>query len=319
MLARVCCAVLAILPACSASPPADGSLPSTGVTPQRSTHGSWMAPDAKRSDLLYVTDYETNDVDAYSYPDGKLRGVLKGVLKGFVLETGPCSDATGNVFIPDSSNSTVLEYAHGSTKVARTLLDRNEYPYACAVDGHTGDLAVVDYESVSGAGGVSIYPRARGRPKTYRYGFIYKFYFAAYDSRGNLFVDASYDVPSEPVAFVELPAGGQTLQSIALDHPPKDPGGGVAWDGKNVVIGDSNSAVLYRFAIAGSQGTQTGSTRLDRGRFITQFFIANGAAVGANYRGRSVALWPYPRGGASVGRIAGLGEPFGVTLSRAAR
>ena len=111
---------------------AQGPLPATpdAIEPAAAARvRSWMAPDAGKLDLLYVSDYVTNDVDAYSFPQGKLSGVLRGVLKGFVSPSGLCTDKSGDVFIPDSSNSTILEYAHGSTHLVRTLTDRDAIPY----------------------------------------------------------------------------------------------------------------------------------------------------------------------------------------------
>ena len=278
--------------------------------------GSWMASGAGKLDLLYVSDYERKDVYAYSYPAGKLSGVLKGILAHFVLPTGPCADAAGDVFIPDSANSTVLVYAHGSTKLLRTLLDLNELPYSCAVDPMTGDLAVVNLESASGAGGVSIYRHARGQPKTYSFGSLYKYYFGGYDDAGNLFVDAGYSVPSEPFAFVELPRGSSSLKLVTLNQSFNVPGG-VGWDGKHVVVGDSKISTLYRFAISASVGTKVGSPRLRQGRFVTQFLFAGGDVIAANFKGASAMSWKYPGGGAPAKIIKGFGEPFGVALSKA--
>lgn len=277
-----------------------------------------MAPAAKHHDLLYVSDYATNDVDAYSYPGGKLLGVLKGILKNLPLESGLCSDARGDVFIPDSSSARVLEYPHGSVKLLDVLKDPNEYPYSCAVDPASGDLAVVNFYALSGAGGVSVYAHAGGRPKNYTQGFVYLYYFAAYDTRGDLFVDARYDVPSEPFAFVELPKGAKQLEGITLNQAIAVPGG-VGWDGKHVVVADSHSTKLYRFQIAGSTGTKVGATRLAKGRFITQFVLDRGSVIAADYRGATVSFWQYPGGGPPVERIGGFGEPFGVALSRAQR
>ncbi|HYL26502.1 MAG TPA: hypothetical protein VEW74_01640 [Candidatus Nitrosotalea sp.] len=284
--------------------------------PGRAHVGSWMAPGAKKLDLLYVSDYQTNDVDAYSYPGGKLEGVLKGILKDFPLQTGLCSDAAGDVFIPDSSDSSVLVYAHGAAQLSRRLLDLQEYPYSCAVDPAGGNLAVVNLFSISGAGGVAIYAHAEGSPKKYSYGFVYEYYFAGYDDRGNLFVDATDDVPSKPFAFVELRKGARKLEAITLNQSIAIPGG-VGWDGRHVVVGDVRSSHLYRFDISGSVGTKAGSTQLGRARSVNQFVIAGSSVVGANFEGATVGFWNYPRGGAPAKTIGSLGEPFGVTLSRA--
>jgi hypothetical protein len=314
-------AAAVLLAGCGGSqiPPAEQPATTHAVGAAKAERGgSWMAADAGRLDLLYLSDYETNDVYAYSYPGGKLTGVLKGTLDRFVLPTGPCADASGDVFIPDSSNSTVLEYAHGSTKLLHTLLDLDELPYSCAVDPTTGNLAVINLESASGPGGVSIYRHGRGQPKSYSDGSFYKYYFGGYDDAGNLFVDASYAVPSEPFAFVELPRGSTSLESVTLDQSFNVPGG-VGWDGKHVVVGDSKTSVLYRFAVSGSVGTKAGSTRLRQGRFVTQFVFADNQVVGANFKGASAIFWTYPGGGAPAKVIKGLGEPFGVALSKANR
>lgn len=275
-----------------------------------------MAPDATKFDLLYVSDFETNDVYAYSFPEGKLVGKLAGILKHFIYPTGLCADAAGNVYIPDSANSTVLEYAHGGTKRLRTLRDPNEYPFSCAVDARSGDLAVVNLESIDGAGGISVYARALGHPKKYSYGFVYKFYFDGYDGAGNLFIDASYDVPSQPFTFLELPHGAKSLRQVTLNNDFKT-GGGVAWDGKHLGVADSSTSTVYRFAIPRDTGKLVGSTPLRTCSFVTQFFVANGTIVAPCFHGKSVMFWKYPAGGQPVKRIDGFGEPFGATLSRA--
>jgi len=316
MRVTVLCALAFAALAFAGCGPRQAALPGTASVAAVTQRGSWMASDAKKLDLLYVSDYQTDDVDVYSYPAGKLSGVLKGVLKGFPLQAGLCSDNAGNVFIPDSANSSVLEYAHGSTKLARSLLDTYRYPYSCAVDPNSGDLAVVDLESLSGAGGVSIYANAHGAPKFYSYGFIFKYYFAAYDDRGDLFADATFDVPSQPTAFVELPKGAKALQSISLDCTIAI-AGGVSWDGTHVVVADSKSSTLYRFKIAGSAGTVVGTTKLEKGRFLAQYVLDSGSLSGAEFHGKSLGFWKFPAGGAPVKSIGGLGEPFGVTLSRA--
>ena len=310
----IAAAAIALLAGCAAwqptLPPAQPATHSA-ATPRA---GSWMAPGAKKLDLLYVSDYETNDVYAYSYPAGKLSGVLRGVLRDAVMPAGLCADRAGDVFIPNSSNSTVLEYAHGGTKLVATLTDRNRLPYSCAVDPASGDLAVTNLVSASGAGDVAVYARARGTPKRYVYGFVYKYYFGAYDDRGNLFVSASDDVPSEPFALLELAKGAKALTGLTLDRGVAVPGG-VAWDGKHVTLADPSASKIYRVAIEGSSVTTLGTTVLRRTRSLAQYAIANGRLAAASFRGANVALWRYPAGGAPLQTLGDLGEPFGVTFS----
>jgi hypothetical protein len=283
-------------------------------TAPASARVSWMRPDAQSLDLLYVSDYETNDVDAYEYPSGAPAGVLKGILQNAVFPAGLCSDVAGDIFVPDSADSTVLVFAHGGTKPIRTLVDPNELPYSCAVDPLSGDLAVVNLESAMGPGGISFYAHAHGQPKVRTFGFIYKYYFDAYDAKGDLFADGGFDVPSEPCAFVELPRGSDTFAQLTLDQSFDVPGG-VAWDGEHIVVGDSKRSTIYRFSFSGSVGTKVGSTHLARGRFVTQFLIDGATVVGDDFNGASADLWKYPAGGAPVASIDKLGEPFGVALS----
>ncbi|HVN69023.1 MAG TPA: hypothetical protein VMU38_05190 [Candidatus Binatia bacterium] len=309
------CILAALLAGCSAyAPPL--ARPVAVAARAGDSGTSWMAPGAKKIDLLYVSDYATNDVDAYSYPQGKLSGVLRGVLRGDPWPAGLCSDNAGNLYIPDSANDTVLEYAHGGTRLVKTLADESYVPFSCAVDPVSGDLAVMDIVSFAGQGGVSIYKRARGLPHFYTAGFVYKYYFGAYDAGGNLYVDASDDVPSEPFAFVELRRGGHALKEIELDQSVAVPGG-VGWDGEHVLVADSRASAVYRFAVAGTSGKKAGTTRLRGGRFVTQFVVAGATIAAAQFHGKSFGFWNYPGGGSPVERIEGLREPFGIALSAA--
>lgn len=314
----IVCVAAVFLAGCNAGQLTLGAPPATpirGGASLVSGKDSWMNPGASKLDLLYVSDFEKNNVYAYSYPQGRLSGVLKGILKYSVYPSGLCADKAGDVFVPQSGSSVVAEYEHGSTKLVRTLQDPTEYPYSCAVDPMSGDLAVVNLESVTGAGGVSVYAQARGSPKKYRYGYAYKYFFASYDGEGNLFVDASYTSPREPFAFLELPKDGKALRRITLNQA-FGIAAGVAWDGKYVTVGDSKSSKIYRFDISKAKGKKIGSTALNGGRFITQFLIVGNTIVAANFHGKSVRFWRYPSGGAPTVTIDGLGYPFGVALSK---
>ena len=282
------------------------------------TQRSWFAANAQYADLLYVSDYETNDVDIYSYPQGKRVGVLAGILQDFVYPSGLCADASGDVFVPNSADSTVLEFAHGGTRPIARLADPNEYPYSCAVDAASHDLAVVNLESLHGSGSIAIYTRARGQPAIYTYPYVYKYFFAAYDSAGDLFADSTYDAPSAPFVFLELPKGKKAMRGVTLRQAFHIPAG-VAWDGRYVVVGDSKSSALYRFAIHGSIGKEISSSKLSGARYLTQFFVAKRSVVAANFHGRTLGFWKYPAGGTAQTLLRGFGEPFGVTLSEAPR
>ena len=70
------CAAVAMLAGCGGSQPpigTPGAMPQTSALATHADRGtSWMLPDAKSKDLLYVGDIY--DVTVYSYPQGKLEG-----------------------------------------------------------------------------------------------------------------------------------------------------------------------------------------------------------------------------------------------------
>ena len=307
--------LLAVLAGCGGASYGPGAFTRISQTFDEAHAKSWMAADAKKLDLLYVSDYETNDVDAFSYPGGKLEGVLKGVLRAFPLQTGLCSNAAGDVFIPDSSDSSVLVYAHAATKLSRRLLDLRQFPYSCAVDRGSGDLAVINLNLVARSGRRRDLRRCQRASETAYVWIRLHVLFRRLRLSRHLFVDATYDVPSVPFAFVELPKGSKSLGTVTLMKRPIAPGG-VGWDGKHVVVGDVKSSRLYQFDISGSVGTETGSTQLAQARDVNQFVVIGASVAGASFKGKSVGLWTYP-GGAPGKPIGGLGEPFGVTLSKA--
>jgi hypothetical protein len=132
----------ALLSACGASQPpigAPGAMPqSLGTSTHLMRRPSWMAPDATRKNLLYISDVGTNDV--YVYESLSLK--LAGTLTGFSEPQGECSDAAGNVWITNTNMSQIIEYAHGGTTPIATLSDPYEFPVGCAVDPRSGNLAV---------------------------------------------------------------------------------------------------------------------------------------------------------------------------------
>ena len=157
------------------------SVAATAAHPDRGR--SWMAPDAKTNDLLYISSNLNGDVYVYSYPYDR----LKGTVTGFSSPAGECVDKSGHVFI--TSKSGILEYARGGTTPIATLKDAG-LAEGCSVDPKTGNLAVTNYSTISSSqGNVAIYKDAKGSP-TYRTDSkIYNEDSCGYDNAGNLFVD----------------------------------------------------------------------------------------------------------------------------------
>ena len=105
-----------------------------------------MAPPASQkiaTALLYVSDAETSSVYVFELPNGN----LVQTLTGFDRPSGECVDKTGNVFIVDSNQSVVREYAHGGKTPIKLLNDAGYAPTDCSIDPVTGNLAVTNYRT----------------------------------------------------------------------------------------------------------------------------------------------------------------------------
>lgn len=282
--------------------------------PMEDRNRSWMAPDAKRHDLLYVSDsfpYGSNDVYVYSYP----RGRLKGKLTGFNEPSGQCADKAGNVFIANFGASEILEYAHGGTSPINTLSDPGYYPLGCSIDPTTGNLAVTNRLSTSfTAGDVAIYANASGTPTSYTAPNFYYYEFCGYDNRGNLYIDGT--TKASGLEYADLPSGGTSFSDLMLNQSIGFPGG-VQWHGTHLAIGDQSAAVIYQFAIRGNNGTKVGSTPLTGSKDVVQFWIQGKKVIGPDAGLAHVAFYNYPAGGSPTKTITGLGEPVGLTISRA--
>jgi hypothetical protein len=278
---------------------------------------SWMAPDAKKGDLLYVSDLGNDLVDVYSYPHGK----LKGTLSGFQAVHSGCVDAAGDVFITSSHNSEILEFAHGGTKPIETLEDGGYGPVGCSVDPANGNLAVANLTPVygSGGGGIAIYKHAKGKPKEYSDPNIFFYYDCAYDNAGNLYVTGS-DMHGF-FKFAEIPSGTTSFTDITLNQTINVPGG-VQWDGKYVAVEDQGAgyhgSTIYQVSVSGSAGTVVGTTSLGGSSDVIQFWIQGKKVIGPNTGSSpNVMFWKYPAGSTAIKTITGFEEPVGVTVSSA--
>jgi hypothetical protein len=313
------CAAVAMLPGCSGSPmpisPQSLSSPSSqrnGATAAHPDHGqSWMAPDAKNQELLYISDIGTYDVYVYSYPKGELQGTLTG----FSGPEGECVDKKGDIFIANFGASNTLEYAHGGTSPIATLSDPGYYPSGCSIDPTTGDLAVTNYQATGGGqGNVAIYQHAKdGQPVYYADRDIDTMAFGGYDNVGNLFVDGA--TSDSAFAFAELPSGGTSFEKISLSQKIGI-AGGVQWDGTHVAVGDRDTNVIYEFAISGTKGEKVSSTSLIAASDVDQFWIEGPKVIGSDSGAADAMFWHYPSGGSRTKVVDGLHEPIGATVSK---
>jgi len=317
------CAVSAILAACSGVAPTTPAAPSNAaLLAQRfDSTGSWMEPAAAKGDLLYVSDTRGN-VDVFAFPSGEPAGVLRG----FRNPAGLCSDPKGNVFVVDTDNLDVLKYRHGGTKPIKALQIFGYYPFGCAVDPKTGDLAVANFTSQSqGPGSLSIFKVGQAIPRSYTDAAFNAFFFCSYDDHSNVFVDGA-DNGSRHTKFAELASGSSTLTTVTVDRTITYPGG-VQWDGSYLTVQDAATRILYRFKMSGTNGKSVGTLRVngDKTTLVHQFAISGKTIVmpygSSSRRVTKIGFWDYPNGGAlqkslTVKRAA---ELVGATVSLAHR
>jgi hypothetical protein len=292
---------------------------------------SWVLPEAKKSDLLYISDLTAQVVDIYTYGKGYK---LVGELTGFFNPEGLCVDKKGNVYVTNTTNVGVyeiIEYAHAATSPTRTLNDPDGRANGCSVDPTTGNLAVADFWGPSEViGNVAVFPKANGPPTSYSNSNIFYDYFCAYDDRGNLFVDG--ETQGSVFGLGELAKGGSTLNFVSIDQTIYLPGG-VMWDGKYLAVGDqvavkhNFTSTIYQMSINGSQATTVNTMILTGSNEVAQFWIPRihdggkrklgDRVIGPNQDGKDTLFWDYPSGGNPIASITGETDPYGATLSLA--
>jgi hypothetical protein len=271
---------------------------------------SWMAPNAAKQQLLYVSDQGANTVDVFSYPGD----ALLGSLSGFDIPQGLCVDGAADVFVADLNNSRVREYAHGSITPKATLQDPGYSPVSCSIDPTTGNLAV---GNISGSGGVSgnvaIYKGAIGSPIAYYSApSLFQVFFCTYDASGNLWVDGQSS--SSEFDLAELKKGSKKFTHIFVNQTFHE-AGGVQWVGKYLAIGDIPVDTIYRFLVTGDKATSVGGVALSGAGEVVQYLVASGKLIGPDFSNKDVGIWNFPAGGTALKTITGFGGPFGVAIS----
>jgi hypothetical protein len=275
-----------------------------GLVAMHPDHGpSWMAPEAKAQNLLYLTNYGANNVLVFSYPQDKLVGTLTGL---FNLPDGDCTDKKGDVWIVNQLFEGIVEYKHGGTNPIATLQDPGYYAGQCVVDPTTGNLIVTNNSTYSGSGpgNVAIYTHAKGSAKLYSVAGMYSVFFCAFDDKGNLYVDG---LTSGGAGFqlAELPKGKKTFTDIPLKGGTIYFPGNIQWAGKYMAVGDQEYLDKYPHTSAiyqttGAGGKIVGVTRLKGSIDVIGFRIDGTTVIGPEGGTNLVPFYKYPAGGSPI-------------------
>jgi hypothetical protein len=334
----------AMLTGCGESQPpigAPGVMPQSRAIATHAAYGkSWMLPEAKSKDLLYVSG-TNGDRYVFTYPKGKLVGTLAGFFGG----SGECVDSSGDVFLPslssDSSTSSIIyEYAHGGTTPIAMLNDTG-IAGGCSIDPASGDLAVANrYDTTNpydpGFGSIAVYPGAQGVPKLY-YDAKYGVLLCGYDNSGHLYVSIATGQSNE-AQLARLSKSRGSLVVLTLDkqiYLSSEFAPVPQWDGSHVAISfdehsglkESSPITVYQLQISGTKATVIGISQLNspKNHHAGQTWIQRDTIVAAYYdRGyANIGTWAYPAGGnleRSIRRIAKNATILtGVTVSVAPR
>ena len=275
-----------VLAACTAQ------TPFAPLQPSAARQRSASAP------LLYISDLGSFDVNVYSLDP--LTRVRK--LTGFSEPQGECSDASGDVWIADTGAAEMLEFRPGAKHAARTLVDPLGYPVGCAVDPASGDLAVNDiFSNNNGPGDVLVYHNARGTPAPYDNPHQYFYYFAAYDTSGNLYVSGM--TKTNAYSLSALLHGAKTMVPVSVAGGTLHFPGSVFFNGETLVLGDqqcggAKRSCLYEASVSGTRVTIAKSIALTGSCDVAQVALDGDRIYGGDYdscaKGSSVTRGPSP-------------------------
>jgi hypothetical protein len=290
--------------------PFTGNASVGSAIPHRDYHKSWVSPDLKKVPrVLFISDYLVDDVYIFTMP----AMALEGTLTGFDGPQGMCTDPTGNIWITNTKAEQVLQYSRTGT-LLKTLSDPGYDPAGCAVNKMNGDLAVTNkFSGSSGPGNVTVYANGSGSGTAITNPNQYEYYFAAYDTNGNLYVDG-YSQSFYPI-LTECPSGSGSCHTLNVSGGTVYAPGGLNWDRVNndLVAGDQDcggqfASCLYQMTVSSSTATITGQTILNnynggacdviQGTLLTRFsrYFA-GPCISDGSGSSSAGRWRYPAGG----------------------
>jgi len=265
---------------------------------------SWTSPKARSTDLLYASTGDDGAIYAYSYPKGELVSGLFNSGNSY----GPCSDASGNIFV--TNDYAVYEYPHGSAGPSAVLTNPFGATFSCSIDPTTGNLAAVTAHDL-----VLFQPGRHGWKQAKLFVLSYPATgWCGYDASGNLFASAE---DSSGWFIAELQKGKAAFKKTLIDRQFQP--GNIQWDGKYVAIGDDfPTPSIRRFKFIGTTGRQISVTKLNGIGDVFQFWFQGGTISAASNQNGSyaVGLWPYPAGG-NPQQLISQDRTDGVTVSLA--
>ena len=312
-------------PSSGVSYPGLAGLVAPNVSPDH--RKSWVSPDVKKAPrLLFISDINTDDVYIFTMPAMKLQGTLTG----FDGPQGMCSDRSGNIWVNNTKSAVIQQYSRNG-KLLKTIDDSGYYPIGCAVNKKNGDLAVTNIRTTSGEpGNVTVYSNGSD-PQTLANPDQTEYYFPAYDTKGNLYVNGRGG-SSNGIMISECRSGSTSCSTLTVSGVTLNVPGGLNWNKAtgDLVVDDPKcnnvwGSCLYSMSISGATATLARTTSLhdatgggcdvDQGVFAPKdkYFVGGCIAQGSDPA--AVARWKFPAGSNPTHSSASVGYPVGAAIS----
>ncbi len=277
--------------------------------------------------ILFVSDFGTDAVYAFTMPDMQFKGKITGLKQ----PQGECSDRQGNIYIAITKRSQVLEYSR-TGNLLNTYTDTYGYPVGCAVNPLNGDLAVTNIRGFHLAPGqVLVYGSPAASPSVLTNPKQHSYYFAGYDIHGDLWVDGR----TLRNRYIVSECGTSSCTTVKLSGGKIYFPGAVQWDQKEYswvlfdqLCGGKNAACSYWVSGSGVLGQATNYENSSGGAvcdLIQGVVAAYGKkyTAGGDYERRtcseksvpSANRWQYPTGGTPTNFTANVSGPVGAAIS----
>jgi len=276
-----------------------------------------LEKQAKGTKDVFISDAYAEQVYVFTTA-GKYVGTLPQPSEGFSEPQGLCSDTKGNLFVDNTSNSTIDEYTGG--KFVQALSDPGEYPVGCSVDPKTSTLAVSNIISTSGGqGGITLFSNEGGSGTKLTDPNMEEVYFIGYYAKtGKLYYSGDntsfYPALSSYIKgkFKLVPLKGATLGFA----------GTVTYSAqtKSLAVGDQDTFYGPTFYHVKTNGNVTGQTVLDCASFcdVVQATVQGKEIVAPDASSVDANIFPWPAGGAAKTALTGASfeQPIGSAIAK---
>jgi hypothetical protein len=201
-----------------------------------STAHGWISSDAKKKNLLYVSDEGDNLIDIFSVPSYSKVGEI---VSGIDQPEGIATDKKGDLYVSNLSADTITVYKRGATSPYRILTES---------DGPDDVAVATNGYVVAGdnGGGVDVYaPGATSPSLRLTNSDIVKVKGVGVDAHNNVYAAGYYGsssaVKGVVIKFADMSGGGTNLDLLDMSSAA-----GVLVDSHNdIVVSEYNNINIY--------------------------------------------------------------------------